>query len=61
MLAVSRDGWLALFLAVLVAGDVGILPILCLAALPAWLVVTRAPHFLVPRRGIPDSAPARAE
>jgi len=57
-LAVGRDGWLALFIAVIVAGDIALLPLLCLALLPllclallpAWLVVTRAPRFLVARR-----------
>ena len=55
-LAVGRDGWLALFLAAVVAADLALLPLLCLALLPAWLVVTRAPHFLVPRSPEPQSA-----
>jgi H+/Cl- antiporter ClcA len=61
LLAVGRDGWLALFLAVLVAGDMTILPILCLAVLPAWLVVTRAPHFIVPIRAAAGPIPTRVE
>ncbi|MDN4478601.1 ion channel protein [Demequina sp. SYSU T00039] len=47
VLAISRDGWFAIFGGVLVAGDVATLAILCIAILPAWLVVTRAPHMLV--------------
>ena len=47
VLAVSRDGWFAIFGGVLIAGDIATLPLLCVAILPAWLVVTRAPHMLV--------------
>lgn len=47
VLAVSRDGWLALLLAVVVVGDVTLLPLLCIAVLPAWLLVRASPPFLV--------------
>ncbi len=47
VLAISRDGWFAIFGGVLVAGDIATLALLCVAVLPAWLVVTRAPHMLV--------------
>ncbi|WP_062379407.1 ion channel protein [Demequina pelophila] len=47
VLAVSRDGWFAIFGGMLIAGEIAILPIVCVAVLPAWLVVTRAPHMLV--------------
>ncbi len=47
VLAVARDGWVALFLAVVVTGDVTVLPVLCLVVLPAWLLVSRAPEMLV--------------
>ena len=58
--AIGRDGWIALFAAVLIAGDVGVLPILCVAVLPVWLVLTRAPHMLVHVEA-PEPAPeARA-
>lgn len=56
VLAVARDGWLALFIAVLVTGDVGVTGVLCLALLPAWLVVTNAPHMLAGQA--PGAAPA---
>lgn len=46
VLAVARDGWLALFIAVVMTGDVSVTAVLCLAVLPAWLVVTNAPHML---------------
>lgn len=46
VLAVARDGWMALFIAVVITGDVAVTALLCLAVLPAWLVVTNAPHML---------------
>ncbi|MDN4615130.1 ion channel protein [Leifsonia sp. F6_8S_P_1B] len=46
-LAVTRDGWIALFIGVAVTSNLLVLPILCLAILPAWLMVTRAPEFLI--------------
>lgn len=47
LLVVTREGWIALFLAVAVTGDVAILPALCVIMLPAWLLVTRAPEFRI--------------
>lgn len=55
VLAMSRDGWLALLLAVVVVGDVSVLPLLCLAVLPAWLLVTASPPFIVSARPNADS------
>ncbi|MHA7270135.1 ion channel protein [Arthrobacter sp. HLT1-20] len=46
VLAVSRDGWIAIFIAVVVSGDVRILPVLCFAVLPVWLLVARAPEMI---------------
>ncbi|MGN0147258.1 MAG: ion channel protein [Arthrobacter koreensis] len=46
VLAIARDGWLALFIAVVITGDVAVSAMLCLAILPAWLVVTHAPHMV---------------
>ena len=46
VLAVARDGWLALFIAVVVTGDTTVTAMLCVAVLPAWLVVTNAPHMV---------------
>jgi H+/Cl- antiporter ClcA len=45
LLAVTRSGWLSLFLAATVVGDVNLLPILCLVILPAWLCVTGRPEM----------------
>ncbi len=39
VLAVSRDGWLALFMGVTTVGDVRLLPVLCIAVAPLWLAV----------------------
>ena len=47
LLAVGRDGWIALFVAVVITGSIAALPVLCLALLPAWLVVTKAPEMIV--------------
>lgn len=46
VLAVARDGWLALFVAVGVVGDVTMLGLLCVVILPVWLMVSRAPEML---------------
>lgn len=46
VLAVARDGWMALFIGIVMTGDVTVTGVLCLAILPAWLVVTNAPHML---------------
>ncbi len=47
VLAVGRDGWLALFLATAIAGDVSIISIMCIVVLPVWLLVTSAPEMIV--------------
>ena len=45
VLAECRDGWIALFIAVIVAGDITLLSVLCLVVLPVWLLVARAPKM----------------
>jgi H+/Cl- antiporter ClcA len=47
LLAIARDGWVALFVAVAMVGDVTVLPMLCIIVLPAWLVVTWAREMLI--------------
>lgn len=47
VLPVARDGWVALFIAVVLVGDATVLPVLCIAILPAWLMVSRAPEMLI--------------
>lgn len=46
-LAVARDGWIAIFVAVAVTQSVLALLLVTLAILPAWLVVTGAPEWLI--------------
>ncbi|MET1034399.1 MAG: ion channel protein [Arthrobacter sp.] len=43
VLAETHEGWIALFIAVAVVGDITVLPVLCLVLLPVWLLVSRAP------------------
>ena len=61
VLAVSRDGWISLFIAVVVAGDIGLLPLLCFVVLPLWLMVARAPEMIahVPAHRETGANPAR--
>jgi len=47
VLVVARDGWLSLFVAVAISGDITLLPVLCIVVLPAWLLVSRAPEFRI--------------
>jgi H+/Cl- antiporter ClcA len=56
VLAVGRDGWLALFLAVAVAGDITIISIMCIVVLPVWLLVTSAPEMIVHEDDAPELA-----
>ncbi|PWI11701.1 ion channel protein [Streptomyces sp. NWU339] len=43
LLAVTRQGWVSLFVAALLVASPGILALLCIASLPAWLLVTGRP------------------
>lgn len=47
LLATTRQGWLSLFTAAVVVMDLAVLPVLCVAALPAWLLVTGRPEMLI--------------
>jgi hypothetical protein len=60
VLVVARDGWLALFIAVAIPGDIALLPILCIVVLPAWLLVSQAPEFRILPKAEPEAAPAAA-
>lgn len=61
----ARDGWESLFMAVLITGDIAVLPMLCLIILPAWLVAARVPEFQVvgsrPISTPSTEAPAKGE
>jgi hypothetical protein len=61
LLAITRSGWLSLFMAALMVGEAQILPILCIAILPAWLLVTDRPRMVIgsgPRPEQPGAAAA---
>jgi H+/Cl- antiporter ClcA len=47
VLAIARDGWVSLFIAVVVVGEVTLLPILLVATLPAWLLLTGKPNLVI--------------
>jgi H+/Cl- antiporter ClcA len=51
LVAVTRSGWLALFMGELMIGDPTILPVLAVVVLPAWLVVTGRPEMVVKATG----------
>ncbi|MFC4335440.1 ion channel protein [Salininema proteolyticum] len=52
----TGQGWLSLFLAVGVVADATVLPILCIAVLPVWLIV----HRVGPMHAEPEKAKAPA-
>jgi H+/Cl- antiporter ClcA len=47
LVAVTRSGWLAIFMAGLMVGDASVVPELVVIVLPAWLVVTGRPEMVV--------------
>src|SRR5262249_27778318 len=47
LVAVTRSGWLAIFMAACMIGDATILAELVVIVLPAWLVVTGRPEMVV--------------
>ena len=47
LLAVTRQGWLSLFMAAVVAPDPALIPVMTLVMLPAWLLVTGKPQMLM--------------
>lgn len=53
LLAVTRQGWLSLFTAAVLASDMSLLPLLCVASLPAWLLVTGRPQMRLREDGTP--------
>lgn len=50
-----RSCWLGIFLPAAMVGSVSVLPVLCVAVLPVWLLVTNRPTMTIrERRGPPD-------
>ncbi|SDI82659.1 H+/Cl-antiporter ClcA [Frankineae bacterium MT45] len=59
VIVAARDGWLALFLAAATVADVNLLPMLCVAVLPVWLLVRRRPLLLIEApANVPQAAPS---
>ncbi|MGW1410045.1 ion channel protein [Streptomyces sp. NPDC002403] len=53
LLAITRQGWLSLFTAAVLVGDAAVFPVLCIASLPAWLLVTGRPQMQLREDGTP--------
>ncbi|MFD0341712.1 ion channel protein [Streptomyces sp. NPDC127117] len=53
LLAITRQGWLSLFTAAVLVGDAAVLPMLCIASLPVWLLVTGRPQMQLHEDGTP--------
>jgi H+/Cl- antiporter ClcA len=53
LLAVTRQGWLSLFTAAVLVASPTILALLCIASLPAWLLVTGRPQMQLREDGTP--------
>ncbi|MFJ5725329.1 ion channel protein [Streptomyces sp. NPDC093149] len=53
LLVVTRQGWLSLFTAAVLVGGTAVLPMLCIASLPAWLLVTGRPQMQLHEDGTP--------
>jgi len=53
LLAITRQGWVSLFTAAVLAASPAILALLCIASLPAWLLVTGRPQMQLRGDGTP--------
>jgi H+/Cl- antiporter ClcA len=53
LLAITRQGWISLFTAALLVASPTILALLCIASLPAWLLVTGRPQMQLHTDGTP--------
>lgn len=53
LLAVTRQGWVSLFTAAVLVSSPAILALLCIASLPAWLLVTGRPQMQLHEDGTP--------
>jgi H+/Cl- antiporter ClcA len=53
LLAVTRQAWVSLFVAAVLVASPAILALLCIASLPAWLLVTGRPQMQVREDGTP--------
>lgn len=53
LLAITRQGWVSLFTAAVLVSSPAILALLCIASLPAWLLVTGRPQMQLREDGSP--------
>jgi H+/Cl- antiporter ClcA len=53
LLAITRQGWVSLFTAAVLAASPAIVALLCIASLPAWLLVTGRPQMQLRTDGTP--------
>ncbi|MEV7567238.1 ion channel protein [Streptomyces tanashiensis] len=51
LLATTRQGWISLFTGAVLASSPAMLAVLCLASLPAWLIVTGRPQLELDHEG----------
>ncbi|SED10399.1 H+/Cl-antiporter ClcA [Streptomyces sp. TLI_105] len=51
LLATTRQGWISLFTGAVLAASPAMLALLCLASLPAWLIVTGRPQLELDHQG----------
>nr|WP_053669775.1 ion channel protein [Streptomyces sp. NRRL B-1140] len=51
LLAITRQGWISLFVAAVLVAEPGIIALLCIASLPAWLLVTGRPQMQLRKDG----------
>ncbi|MFJ4686167.1 ion channel protein [Streptomyces sp. NPDC088789] len=51
LLAITRQGWVSLFTAAVLVASPTILALLCIASLPAWLLVTGRPQMQLTKEG----------
>ena len=54
VLAIDRDGWIALFVGTVIVGDIQVLPLLCIALAPLWLVARALPEMRTPAHAGPE-------
>ncbi|MEV5105558.1 ion channel protein [Streptomyces massasporeus] len=45
LLAITRQGWISLFVAAVLVAEPAVIALLCIASLPAWLLVTGRPQM----------------
>ncbi|MGA5322295.1 ion channel protein [Streptomyces seoulensis] len=53
LLAITRQGWISLFTAAALVSSPAVLALLCIASLPAWLLVTGRPQMQLHADGTP--------